>query len=365
MTVAERDYYDVLGVPRDADQQAIKDAFRKLALRYHPDRSKEPDAEDHFKEVAAAYAVLSDPRKRAEYDARGMAGVAGFSPEDLFGGIDFADLFSGFGFEREPSGLFERFFGRRPSGPRKGDNTQVELRVSLQRVLTGGEESVEVARPEPCSACSGSRAKPGTQPRTCEACNGTGRHIESHRRGDVAVQQVTPCPSCHATGTIIDQPCDVCRGSGSVEHEEQLRVSVPAGVEEGMVLRIGGQGRPSDDAGGQPGDLFVIVRTLPDPRFERRGADLWRVETISVPDAVLGTALAVPTLEESTTVRLRAGTQPGAILRLGGRGLPRFGGRGRGDLLVYVDVHIPERLSAAERARYDQLRDLGRRRNVA
>jgi molecular chaperone DnaJ len=356
MATAQRDYYEVLGVPRDADPRAIKDAFRQLALRYHPDRNKEPEAEARFKEIAEAYAVLSDPTRRANYDAGGLAGVAGLSPEDLWRGIDFGDLLGGLGFDWRGEGLFDRLFRRRPAGPARGANLEVEVVVPLERVRHGGEERVRVGRPQPCGACHGVGAKPGTAPRACGTCTGSGEQVKTERRGDVAVRQITTCPACHGQGRLIDEPCSECRGGGQVTHEEALTVKIPLGVEDGMVLRVPGKGLPSREPGGAPGDLFVVVRSAPDPRFERDGADLWRVERIAVPDAVLGTTLDVPTLDGAATLTVPAGTQPGTVLRLRGQGLPEFGGGRRGDLHVRLEVEVPQRLSTDERQLYERLR---------
>jgi molecular chaperone DnaJ len=354
----------VLGVPRAADAKAIKDAFRKLALQYHPDRNKEPGAEERFKEIAEAYAVLSDPKKRAEYDARGFAGVAGFSREDLFGGIDFEDLFGGLNFDfGVGGGPFEHFFHRRRSGPMPGANVEVELHVPLQRVLSGGEEKIRVPRQTACTACHGSGAAAGTQPRTCSACNGTGRQTTSRRqaraKSNVIIQQISVCAVCHGRGSVTDKPCAECGGSGQAQHDETLSVTIPVGVEEGMALRIPGRGMPSREPNGQAGDLFVVVRSEPDPRFERNGADLWRSESIAVADAVLGTKLTVPTLDKPTKVTVPPGTQPDTLLRLRGKGLPEFGGRQHGDLYLRIRVDIPGKISAAERELYQRLRDLG------
>jgi len=360
--VAERrDYYDVLGVPADADQKAIKDAFRKLALKYHPDRNKEPGAEERFKEIAEAYAVLSDPKKRQDYDARGHAGVAGFSPEDLFGGIDFDDLLGGFGlgFDLGRGGLFERLF-RRHTGPQRGANIEAELVLPLERVLTGGEETVHVSRPVTCQACKGSGAKPGTEPRLCSDCGGSGQEVKSEQRSGVSIQHITTCPACGGQGRFIDAPCADCGGSGEKQDREALTVRIPVGVEEGTALRIPGHGMPRPEAGGLPGDLFVIVRTAPDARFERHGANLWRYETVELPDAVLGTSKTAPTLDGDVTVEIPPGTQPDAVLRLRGKGLPEFGGGKRGDLFLRIGLHVPEKLSAKEKQLYRQLRDLAR-----
>ncbi len=360
MPTARRDYYEALGVSRDADQKTIKDAFRKLALQYHPDRNKEPGAEERFKEIAEAYAVLSDPKKRADYDAGGFAGVAGVSPEDLFGGINFEDIFGGLGFDFAGEGLFERFFRRRPAGPPRGANLEVELVIPLERVATGGEETVRLRHPAACAACNGSGAQAGTAPRRCAACGGSGRHVRSRREAGVVFQQITTCQTCGGRGSVIDTPCRECQGRGEVEREETLTVKVPIGVEEGMALRVPGHGLPSP-RGGRAGDLYVVIRSAPDPRFERSGADLWRSETIAVTDAVLGADREVPTLEGVATVKVPAGTQSGAVLRLRRKGLPAFGGGARGDLYLRLIVEVPQRLSAEERRLYEQLRELERK----
>jgi molecular chaperone DnaJ len=354
--VAEpRDFYEVLGVARDADQKAIKDAFRQLALKYHPDRNKEPGASDRFKEIAEAYAVLSDPKKRAEYDTRGYAGVAGFSPEDLFGGINFEDIFGGLGFDFGGMGPFDRFFRRR-AAPQRGENIEIAISVPLERVLDGGEETVHLGHPTPCQACQGSGAKAGTKPRACATCNGTGQRVRSQRKGGVSLQQITTCPDCGGRGRFIDTPCPECGGKGQSLRDEILTVRIPVGVEEGMVLRVPGHGLPPDKPGLPAGDLFVVVRTADDSRFERRGRDLYRLETIDVVDAVLGTNIDVPTLDGQVSLKVPAGTQPDSMLRLRGKGLPRFGGGARGDLYVRLQIHVPERLSDRQRRLFEQLK---------
>jgi molecular chaperone DnaJ len=368
-TTAQRDYYEVLGVARAAAAPAIKDAFRRLALKYHPDRNKSPDAEARFKEIAEAYAVLSDPQKRAEYDARGFAGVAGFTPEDLFGGIDFGDIFgeAGFGldFGFGAGGLFERLFGRRRrAGPARGEDLQAELALPLESIARGGEETVRYTRPIACPRCHGGGAEPGTTARNCPGCGGSGRKVTTRgeQRGETSIrfQQITVCPDCHGRGTIIDKLCCDCRGEGRVEKEESLKVSIPPGAEEGMALRIPAHGLPSAEPQGAPGDLYVIVTSAPDARFTRSGADLWRRETLALPDAVLGTTLKVPTLDGTLEVTVPPGTQPDEVLRLRGKGLPVFGGRDRGDLNLRIEVNIPEHLTAEEHALYEKLRALSK-----
>jgi len=358
---AQRDYYEVLGVPRDADQKTIKDAFRKLALQYHPDRNKEPGAEERFKEIAEAYAVLSDPNKRADYDARGHAGVAGFSAEDLFGGIDFDDIFGGLGFDFG-GGLFDRFFRRRRRGPARGADQEIALEIPLERVVTGGEETLSVRHDVACPACHGSRAEPGTSPRPCKTCNGSGHKVLHSRDGGVSFHQITPCPDCRAEGVIIEKPCRQCRGTGRIEKAETLTVKIPVGVEEGMALRVAGHGLASPTPGGAPGDLYVVIHTRPDPRFARRSADLWRTETIDVADAVLGTSIEVPTLDGTATIKIPRGTQPDETLRLRGKGLPEFGNAGRGDLYITIQVHVPERLTSEESRIYQQLQSIRKHR---
>jgi molecular chaperone DnaJ len=357
-----RDYYEVLGVPRDADSKAIKDSFRKLALQYHPDRNKEPDAEARFKEIAEAYAVLCDPKKRAGYDQRGFSGVSGFSAEDLFGGIDFEDLLRGHGFDPGfgTGGLFESFFGRRRKGPAQGAHVEVPLEVALRRVVNGGEETVHVARPQTCPACKGSGAENGTALHSCEACGGRGQKVSRRQETQILVQQISSCGECRGRGSVIEKPCPDCTGKGQIESHESLTVKIPVGVEEGTALRVPGRGLPSPEPGGPPGDLYVVVRTAPDPRFERRGSDLLHVETVGVADVVLGTKLQVPTLEAPVTVKIQHGTQPGTVVRLRGKGLPEFGGGRRGDLYVAVQVHVPEKLSAEEQRLYESLRSLQR-----
>lgn len=352
----------MLGVPRDADEKAIKNAFRTLALKYHPDRNKEPGAEDKFKEIAAAYAVLSDPAKRRAYDTRGFAGVAGLSEEDLFRGVDFGDLFGGLGFDFGGlgigGGLFDRFFRRRPSGPPRGANIEVGLEVPLTRIATGGEERVTYPRRSTCDACAGTGAK-DRRLRPCEPCKGTGTITQESRRdeagGNVVVRSIRPCSTCEGRGQIIEQQCSACDGRGTTERTETLTVNVPPGAEEGMALRVPGHGLPSEAKDGRPGDLYVIIRSAPDPRFIRRGADLWRTERITIPDAVLGTRRTVPTLDGSIEVTVPPATQPGAILRLAGKGLPEFGSSRHGDLFLDLVVQVPERLSKRQRELYKEL----------
>lgn len=365
MISSQRDYYDVLGVAKNADQKAIKDAFRSLAMKYHPDRNKEPGAEEHFKEIAEAYAILSDSNKRKEYDNRGFAGVADFSREDLFSGINFDDIFGGLNFGFGGESPFDRFFRRQHRGPARGENIEMELDISLERVASGGEESIRFNRPSACSACQGTGNKGGTAPKPCAACNGTGRITYSSKQDKehILIQQISTCPTCHGRGNVIEDPCLKCMGRGTVNQEEHLTVKIPEGIEDGMVLRIPGKGMPSPEAGGVTGDLFLVVRSKNDSRFERAGADLVHQETIPLVDAVLGTSLQVPTLEGSASVTIPPGTQHGAVLRLKKKGLPVFGNGQRGDIYLRIAVHVPEKLAREERELYEQLREIGGKQN--
>ena len=353
MTVS-RDYYEVLGVPRDADTKTIKNAFRQLARRYHPDTSTEPDAEQRFKEIAEAYGVLSDPARRASYDAQGSAGLAGATAEDLWGGIDFADIF-GSGAPAFGS-LFERLFGPAAAGPRRGQDVHLDLVISLDEVLTGGNHAVTIRRPGPCPRCAGSGSGPGTTQRRCPGCGGTGQRAVARRHGPLMVRQVTTCPECGGRGRVIEQPCPACEASGTAVREEKVTIRIPPGIPEGATLRLAGRGLPGPVPGGPPGNTYVSIRTRADPRFTRDGADLWHDLHIQAPDAALGVTAAVPVPGGQARVRVPPGTQPGSVLRVAGKGLPRYGGHGRGSLNLTVILDIPRQLSPRQRQLYEQLR---------
>jgi len=364
----QRDYYEILGVEKNADLKTIKNAFRKLALKYHPDRNKSADAEERFKEIAKAYGVLSDKKKRAQYDARGFSGVENYSYEDLFGGMDLGDIFGGLGGESGLTsgfgggGLFDRFFHRHPTETLKGNDLHTKLKVPLETVLRGGEELVRFSRPITCHDCKGTGAKPGTKPRTCQECNGTGKKVinrqQQQEKGTINFQQITVCPKCFGQGTFIDSPCKSCRGRGQTEKSESIKLKIPRGAEEGMSLRIPEHGLPSTQANGPPGDLYVQLITAPDKRFERIGHDLWRNETLNVADAVLGTRIRVPTLEKDIEVNIPPGTQPDTILRLKNKGLPCYNNDSLGDLKIRINVHLPEKLSDKEKVLFEKLREL-------
>ena len=303
--------------------------------------------------------MLSDPKKRAEYDAGGHAGVAGYSAEDLFGGIDFQDLFRGFDFGFDFGGGLFDLFSRRRRGPPQGGNIEVDIAIPLEKVASGGEETVRYGRDAPCERCHGQGTADGKPPQACPACKGSGQQVTARQKGNMSVRQISACPACHGSGKQIGQPCPACGGRGEVEKTESLTVTIPVGVEDGMALRVAGRGMASPEPGGIPGDLYVVVHARPDPRFQRDGADLWRQETLPIPNAVLGTKLEVPTLQGGKAeVNIPAGIQAGTVLRLRGKGLPRFGERGRGDLYLQIGVRIPEKIGREERELYERLRAL-------
>lgn len=356
-----QDYYEVLGVAQNSDARTIKNAFRELALKFHPDRNKQPDAEERFKRIAEAYAVLSDPKKRADYDARGFEAVAGFSREDLFGGINFDDIFSGLGFDLAGTSPFASFFGRhRPTGPARGADVEVDLPVPLARIVSGGDQELVIQRPLTCLDCHGTGEAGGAKPPECTACHGTGRLTRSHRNDGehVLIQQVSVCPTCGGRGICPAHPCPTCHGHGEGLQDERLLVTVPVGAEEGLALRLPGKGMPSKAPGGAPGDLYAVVHMQADPRFERAGADLLRLENLPVTAAVLGTTLTVPTVDGSAQVFVPPGTQPDAVLRLKNKGLPKLGGGACGDLYVRLAIKIPEQLTPKQRALFEALRTL-------
>ncbi|MCU0304930.1 MAG: molecular chaperone DnaJ [Thermoanaerobaculales bacterium] len=350
-----RDYYEVLGVGRDAPLDEIKKAYRALAVKYHPDRNPDDaEAEERFKEASQAYAVLSDANQRARYDRFGHQGVegqgfGGFDP-GAFG--DFADILG------DLFGFGDLFGGRSGSGRqarRRGRDLQYTLRISLEEAARGVARTIRVPRLERCEACSGSGSEPGTTPEPCGTCGGHGQVM--FRRGFLSVAQT--CPSCAGAGRLNRHPCGPCGGRGRVEREATLRVDIPAGVDSGMRLRLSGEGE--DGAlGGPSGDLFVVIAVNPHEVFERDGDDLHMVLPVSVFQAMLGAEVEVTTIHnEVAKVRIDAGSQPGEVIRVGGAGMPGLNGRRRGDLHVSLKVVVPRKLTAEQRQLVEEVARLG------
>jgi molecular chaperone DnaJ len=338
----KRDYYEVLGVDRGASREQIKASYRKLAVKYHPDRNPgDKQAEENFKEAAEAYAVLSDTDTRAQYDRFGHSGLgeqpfAGFDAS-IFG--DFADILGNlFGFE----GFFGG--GRRRTGPQRGSDLRTNIVIPFAEMASGVERQLTIPREENCETCGGSGLAPGAKAQTCRSCGG---------RGQVRVSQgfftmVRTCPQCGGSGQTISDPCPSCGGAGRVERKRQLKVAVPAGIEDGTRLRVVGEGEAGVH-GGPPGDLYVVVRVEPHELFVREGADLHLEQEISAFLAALGTELQVPTLNGNEELKIPAGSQPGDIVTLKGKGLPRLRRSGRGDFMVHLKVVVPRKLTAKQR----------------
>jgi molecular chaperone DnaJ len=368
--MSKRDYYEVLGVPKAAGKDEIKSAYRKLALQYHPDRNKSAGAEEKFKEISEAYAVLSDDEKRKRYDVYGHVGT-----EDAFRGSEanFDEVFRdiGFGGFRD---IFEQIFGGRggfggigggsdPFGfgfnfggsRRKGRDVLYDVELSLEEVLKGRKDEVELPKLENCGNCNGTGASPGTKRRKCNVCNGQGqtRRVYSQNRFSTFVS-LEPCQTCRGQGEIIDKPCSVCSGSGKVRKIEKLKLEIPAGVEDGMTLQLRGEGEPFEN--GSAGDLLIRVHVKPHPRFERlEDGHLLHNLDLQYTDLALGADLRVPTLDGSEKIKIPAGTQPNTIFKIRGKGLPRYGGYGKGDQMVRVNVKVPTTLSEAEKSLLKQL----------
>jgi molecular chaperone DnaJ len=349
------DAYELLGVPRDADDTQIKKAFRKLARELHPDvNPDDPEAETKFKEVAEAYEILSDRERRATYDRYGYEGLrsGGYAPTDFgaFGGLsDILDAFFG--------GAGGGFFGGGGrGGPRPGGDVGAAVDISLEDVLHGTSAEVTYEVVEVCERCHGNQAEPGTPIRTCERCGGSGRLQGVTRTPFGQVVRQVECDVCHGDGRVPEQPCSECDGRGRTIEDRTLRVDVPPGIEDGQRIRLSGRGH-AGDPGAPPGDLYVGVRVKPDPRFVRDGSDLITVLDVPAPLAALGRTLEVETLEDPEDVEVKAGTQPGETIVLRGHGLPGLRRGRRGDLRVVVNVVVPRKLSGEQRRLLEQLAD--------
>lgn len=352
----KRDYYEILGVDRNATEKEIKSAYRKLAMKYHPDRSDAPDAEERFKEISEAYAVLSDPEKRRQYDQFGHAGIGQYSQEDLFRSVDFEDLLRGFGFGTDS--IFDIFFGRGRHGPVRGSDLRYDLEITLEQAASGLETTIEVPRTEVCRTCSGTGAKPGTSPVRCQSCHGTGQITRTQVTPFGQIVTSTTCSRCGGRGQVIQTPCDDCDGTGRVRRYRKINVRIPPGVDTGHHLKLRGQGEAppfSPGAQAEPGDLYIFINVRPHPLFIRDGDNLIHEMNISMTQAALGTELDVPTLDGRARLRIPPGTQSGSIFRIKGKGMPRLHGAGTGDLLVRTNVKIPTSLTPRQRQLLEEL----------
>jgi len=357
---SKRDYYEVLGVGRTATRDEIKHAYRQLALKYHPDKSRDPDAAAKFRELAEAYAVLSDDTKRKEYDTTGHAGVSQrWSADDLMRDFQFGDFFGGrFG---DLSSMFGDFFGRRMrpgADTARGADLRYDVDLTLEEAARGGEREIHLTRSQKCTDCGGSGAKAGTKPLSCPDCRGTGQKQDVKMKKDVRLVTLTTCGRCQGRGQIVESPCSLCQGSGYRFLPHALKVKVPPGIDDGMIIRLSGQGEVNAN-GGPPGDLLISPHIRRHPTFERHGDDLYVVQSVTFPDAALGRQLCITGLRgETLQVAVPAGTQSGTALRLSGKGMPKVGERGKGDLFVMVEVRTPTNLSDRERTLLQELEKL-------
>ncbi len=357
----KRDYYEVLGVSKSADATEIKKAYRKLALKYHPDKNPgDKEAEEKFKEAAEAYDVLSNEEKRRRYDQFGHAGVGGAGQGGFGGGMSMDDIFSQFGDIFGSFGGFSGFggFGGGRSARRvnRGTNLRVKVKMHLQEIATGIEKKIKVKKYVACQHCNGTGAKDGKSYSTCSTCKGSGQvtRVQNTRLG--AMQTTSTCPTCEGEGKIINEKCTFCNGEGVLMSEEVISINIPAGVGEGMQLSLSGKGNAAR-RGGVNGDLIVLIEEEEHPELVRDGNDLLYNVFIGYPEAVLGETVEIPTIEGKVKVKIEAGTQPGKILRLRGKGLPDVNGYGKGDLLAKVNVWIPKNLSKDERKLVEKMKE--------
>ncbi len=362
----KRDYYEILEIQKNASKDEIKNTYRKLALKYHPDRNKSPGAEEKFKEISEAYAVLSDDEKRKRYDTYGHVGA-----EDVFRGSEanFEEVFRDMGFGGFAKTIFEQMFSGRggaggfegstnPFGGfsfniggnrRKGRDILYDMELSLEDVVRGKKDEIELPKFESCNDCGGTGAARGTKPRTCNTCNGQGqtRRVYNQNRFSTFIS-LEPCQTCNGKGQTIDKPCTICLGSGKIKQNKKLKINIPSGIEDGMTLQLTGEGEYSEQ--GPPGDLLIRLHVLPHNLFERLedGHVLYNLN-LDYPSLVLGTEIKVPTLHGYEKLKIPGGTQANTILKIKGKGLPRYGTYGKGDQLVRLLVKIPNNLTEKQK----------------
>ncbi len=345
--MSNRDYYEILGVGRNASNDEIKAAFRKLARQYHPDVNKADGAEEQFKEINEAYGVLSDPDKRARYDRfgkEGLGNMGGFRDYTVDFTDIFEELFGGFGFST----------GRRRNSPRRGRDLQMQVMLTFEEAVFGVEKEVEFQRDETCSRCNGSGAEPGTSPVRCSTCNGQGevRQVRQTFLGQMV--QTTTCPTCNGRGETISSPCTTCRGGGLERKTVKKKVQIPAGVDGGTQIRLAGEGSPGV-FGGPSGSLFLVLNIKPHKFFKRRENDILLNLDINIAQAALGAEIEVPTLDGNEKLKIPSGTQPGKVFHIKNKGVPHLRRNGRGDQLVIVNVAVPTKLTKEQRELFEKL----------
>ncbi len=347
--MAQRDYYEILGVQRGAGQDEIKSAFRNLARQYHPDVNKSADAEERFKEINEAYAVLSDQEKRAAYDRYGHAGLNGMGGMPDFSTMDFSDIFEElFGFGMGGGGRRSR------NNPRRGADLNYPISLSFEEAVFGVEKDIEVTRDEVCSRCRGNGAEPGTSPLRCNTCNGRGEVRQVRQTILGSMVQVTTCPTCNGAGEMIETPCKTCRGRGLERKTVKKSVSIPAGIDNGQQIRLAGEGQPGA-FGGPNGNLYLEVQVKPHQFFHRKQDDIWLNLNINLAQATLGADIEVPTIDGATNLSIPAGTQPGKVFTIRGKGVPHLRSNGRGDQQVMINVEVPTRLTPEQRKIFEEL----------
>jgi len=354
------DYYEILGVSRSADKDELKRAYRRLARKYHPDVNKDPGAEEKFKEINRAYEVLSEPETRSRYDRFGEAGVnagaGGFQDMGDMSGFAadiFETFFSGFG-----GGMGAQQQSRRRSGPVRGDDLRLDLKLDFLEAVFGGEKEIRISHLETCDTCSGTGAKPGTRPTSCSTCSGSGQVRRATRTPFGSFTQVSVCPTCNGSGQVIEDKCNSCGGKGQKQVTKKLKITVPAGVDNGTRLRVQSEG-DAGRRGGPSGDLYVYLFVNEDAKFQRDGIDVLSEISISYLQAILGSKVPVKTVDGDIEVDIPAGTQPGRVLTLEGRGVPRLGNPvSRGDHRLTINVEIPQKISNEERELLTQLAKL-------
>lgn len=357
----KRDYYEVLGLSKGASDDEIKKAFRKMAMKYHPDKNPgDKEAEEKFKEINEAYGVLSDADKKSKYDRFGHAGV---DPNAGFGGGGFGGGFSGgFGgfediFDMFTGGGFGGGFGgqqRRNNGPRKGQDLQKAINITFEEAAFGCKKEIEITKYVKCGTCNGEGTKPGTSKKTCPHCNGTGQISQMQKTPFGQFQSVTQCGNCGGTGQINESPCEDCRGTGKVRKTVKIAVDIPAGVDNESVIPIRGQGEPGAN-GGPNGDLYIVLNVKPHKMFKRSGSDLYLEIPISFDQAALGADITVPTLEGKVSYKIPAGTQPGTTFRLKGKGVKNLRNDRMGDLYVKVNLEVPTKLNHKQKKAVEEL----------